>query len=225
MTESTSHRLSLLALAASAILLGGTAAQAEDVVVVHAIPGTALGLPDDALGVDIAVDGACVFTGVEFSQSAVADLPVGSYDVAVSLTDGACGGPLAVVGSFAVSLGETAVVVANLTEAGSPQLSKIAVDASEGDTRVTFLHGAGAPPVKIAGKFDGTRIRVGRLSNGAASFPAEGEAGNLRVKIKPADGGQAVFRAKGVPVAGNLLIVAAGTLATDTFQPVIVALP
>ena len=65
---------------------------------------------------------------------------------------------------------------------------------------------------------------MNRLANGEASFGAVGEASDLSVSIKPADGGGTVFKANGVAVAGNILVIAAGTLATETFQPVIVAL-
>ena len=114
-------------------------AQAEDVYVVHAIPGTAIGQPSDTLAVDIDVSGGCAFTGVEFGNSDSAALAVGHYDATISLSDGACGGAVAVVGSFTVALGETAVVIAHLNEAGAPTLTKISVDASPADTRVTFF--------------------------------------------------------------------------------------
>jgi hypothetical protein len=212
----------LLPVGAAALFSFAGAAQAEDVYVVHAIPGTAIGLPDDALEVDIAVGGGCPFPGVEFMGSGSADLAVGSYEVAVSLTDGSCGGAVAVVGSFDIALGETAVVVAHLNQAGSPTLTKLSIDGSMADTRVTILHGAGAPPVKLSGKLGKSKIKVNRLANGEETFAVDGAAGELDLSIKPADGGPTVFKAKDLPVAGNLLIIAAGTLATDTFQPVIV---
>ena len=62
------------------------------VTVVHGIPGGDIDL-DPALPVDVSANGACVITGLEFGQiSERLGVPADEYDLAVSLSDGACGG-------------------------------------------------------------------------------------------------------------------------------------
>jgi hypothetical protein len=217
-----------LLLTAAGLALAPAAFAQDNVLIVHAIPGTDLGLSSDDLAVDIRVGGACALAGVEFGQSATDAVGVGTYDVEISLANGSCSGTLAAVGSFTVNLFQTVVVVAHLDQSGAPVISSFGVDASElddDDARVTFFHGAAAPTVELRGSLGRSgRFQVKRLDNGLAAFPIENREGDLRVDIRAADSrGRPIFRASGVPVEGNAVVIAAGTAAT--LQPVIAEVP
>ena len=103
-------RVAALATLTAALLLPATGAGAtgthghddvEDatstVGVVHGIPGADLGL-DPALPVDVLVNGSiCAYTDLQFGQVAPrVELPQGTYDLEVKLSDGACGGDTAI---------------------------------------------------------------------------------------------------------------------------------
>ena len=94
-------RTALLAsvLAVVAPALGATQALAQDteIQVIHGIPGQDLGL-DPELPVDVHVSTlGCVLTDFRFGQvSPTLTIPAGTYDVEVRLSDGACGGTVAI---------------------------------------------------------------------------------------------------------------------------------
>ena len=92
---------------------------ATAVRVVHAIPGTALSAPE-ALPVDIAVDGVCALTGVEFGAVAEVEL-TGPVDIDISLADLAtpCSNASVIdVDGLALPAGEQVSLVAHLDGAG-----------------------------------------------------------------------------------------------------------
>ena len=148
-------RVKSSALIIIALIAISVPAMAENVTVVHGIPGSDLGLPNE-LAVDISVDGACAAPGVEFTDVA-GPLPVapGLYDVEVRLASAGtspCTGLLVIAETLSVRFGEDVSVVAHLTLDGTITLSKFvndvrAVDAGNG--RLIIRHLADAPEVGI----------------------------------------------------------------------------
>ena len=97
---------------------------------------------------------APLFTGWSFGQFAQveADLPAGRYDVEVRLSDGSCGGAVAVAGSVFLGLGENATALAHLSEQGTPTITKFVNDfrpLMEGKTRIYARHAAAAGDVNV----------------------------------------------------------------------------
>ncbi len=124
-----------------------------NVYVIHGINGTDLGL-DESLAVDVFVGGVgCALTGFEYGDITDAiPLPAGSYDIEVRLSDGSCGGPLAVSGSVDLAVLENASIIASLNEQGSPTLTKYTNDLRATDNRrgrLVVRHNAAAPPVIV----------------------------------------------------------------------------
>ena len=146
-----------LALAGLLASAGGAAAQSTlegEVTVVHGINGMDLGL-DEALPVDIAVNGGCALEDVPFRtiSDAIA-LPAGSYAIDVSLSDGVEGNCdaslLAFSGTADLAVAESATLVAHLDQNGAARLSQFSNQVgpiAPGDTRVAVIHAAAAPAV------------------------------------------------------------------------------
>ena len=171
-------------------------AQAQDasVQVIHGINGTDLGF-DEALPVDIAVDGACALPGVSFRDIArdVA-LPAGSYEIAVSLADAGtpCGGLLVVNSRVELAVFENATIIAHLNQGVSPTLTKVSNNVSPlgaHDTRLAVVHAAVAPPVDVRARPKRGSFRdslfIDGLANGEQSFPSDAPAGSYQVRISP----------------------------------------
>ena len=191
--------LSTLAVAAAGFLAlqaWAQPAQAQDasVQVIHGINGSDLGL-DEALTVDISVNGGCALPGVSFRDIARnVPLPAGSYEIAVSLADegNPCGGLLAVSGRVELAVFENASIIAHLNQGGSPTLTKVTNNVSTlgaHETRLAVVHAAVAPPVDVQarpkrGSFRNS-IRIDGLANGEQSFPGDAAAGDYQVRISP----------------------------------------
>jgi hypothetical protein len=153
------RKAGLAAAVGAALLLpaaraGAAGTDTSTVTVVHGIPGEDLGL-DPALPVDVLVNGSlCALTGLEFGDiSPRLDLPAGTYDLEVKVSDGACGGATA-VGADDVDVhgGINASVVAHLDAAGEPTLSVFVNDLSPAalyQARVAVHHTAAAPAVDV----------------------------------------------------------------------------
>ena len=130
-------------------------AQPAKVYAIHGIPGGDLGL-DPALPVDVAVNGACALTNFRFGEiRGPLSLPAGSYtfEIKLNLGGAACSG-LTAIGPAVVpfAAGETATLIAHLTEAGSPTASKFVNDVSKtgaGRARLVAHHTAAAPAVDV----------------------------------------------------------------------------
>jgi hypothetical protein len=134
--------------------------------VVHGIPGDDFGL-DPALPVDVFLSGlGCAIPGFEFGDRVgPLEIPAGTYDIRISLTDG----PAACEGTDVISLpgvdlpaGVNATVIAHRTADGSPgagDLLDLGVTASifsndftriaRGYSRVIAQHTALAPTVDV----------------------------------------------------------------------------
>lgn len=209
----------LLALAAPAL--------AADVYVVHGIPGADLGL-DPALAVDVDADGAPALSGFEFGDVAgPIDLPTGEHTFEVRLA-----GVATVVATARLQFGlnETAVIVANRDANGTIQLSKFTVDTSgqgEGQARLAVAHAARLAPVDVTAKgTDGTKgsAKIKALPNGSSSLPANVAAGTWKFTIKAAGVKGNVAVLDDVAIAGNVLLVAVGSLEAETFTVIPVAI-
>jgi uncharacterized protein with FMN-binding domain len=218
-------RISLLSL--TLLLAGG--AQAADVYVVHGINGTDLGLAE-ALTVDIEVDGSCDLAEVEFEDVAGAvPIETGPVELAVYLSDGECGGTLAITGMIDLAVGETAVVVAHLDANGTPRLSKFTVDTgtiADGRFRASVAHAAAAPGVTVKLQNQDKKKQKATteaIRNGQQSFPVDLKEGTYKAKVAAESGG-AIATLKDLPLAGNLLFVAVGSLSGETLTVIPVAI-
>ncbi len=123
-----------LALAAG---MAAAPASAASLYVGHGIPGP------DGLPVDICLvtpDATVpLYTGVTFGAFTPdpLELDAGRYDVEVRLSDGACGGTVAVAASVFLGLGENATAFAHLSEQGTP----LAAPAPHDGRRITITAG------------------------------------------------------------------------------------
>lgn len=197
-------------------------ANASDLFVVHGINGDDLGL-DEALPVDISVDGGCALTDVSF-RAIAGPIPFdpGQYDIEVRLSDGACGGLLAIKKTIDVQFGENSAVVAHLTEQGTPTLSKFVNDVrltnDDHDARAIVRHAAAAPPVDVKLRRDDDKAELLDIRN-TEQRAAEIPAGDWHVTIKP------FGEEKTDPIPVTLeamaatIVYAVGSLKNGTLEP------
>ncbi|BCS33736.1 hypothetical protein TBR22_A29630 [Luteitalea sp. TBR-22] len=150
--------------------------QPARVVVVHGIPGGAVGAAAD-LPVDVSVNGACALPGFRYRQIVgPLALPAGTISVAVHPANPSrpCGLP-AIIGPANITLNpnEDAAIIAHLTAAGAPTASKYTVDLTptvNNKSRVHVFHTAAAPAVDVYlgadyGSFSQTAFLVRQLTN------------------------------------------------------------
>ena len=218
-----------LGLLAAAALSGAPAAQAQDtalVTVIHGIFGGDLGA-EPPLPVDVHVEGlGCVLRDFRFGDvSPRLDVPEGSYDIEVRLSDGDCGGPVAVSApDVPFAAGENATVIAHLDANGAPTASKFTNDVSqspEGQGRASLAHTAAAPAVDIAvyGVFPwrGRQLLLEGVVNGQDAA-ADLERGYYAVTIAPAGERPIFWELFYVEKAENLQLYAVGTAGKHSFQ-------
>lgn len=209
-----------------------------NVTVVHGIPGGDLGLPPE-LPVDVCVidpgtdSESAALTEVPFGASAGLSLPAGFYSLNIRIADtgNPCAGAVAIPVSFTVSVAENSVILAHLTEQGTPTFSKYvndlrALGADRG--RVVVRHAAAAPPVNVFLK--GRSVAILRnLRNPDQSVSTLVRAGAYKATVFPATGGRAVLGPAPITVnAGKALFIhAVGSLSTGSFTviPVEIAVP
>jgi hypothetical protein len=154
------NRFTSAALAALALVIGihgrvEAQSQPARVVVVHGIPGGAVGAAAD-LPVDVSVNGACALPGFRYKQVVgPLALPAGTISVAIHPANPSrpCGLP-AIIGPADITLNanEDAAIIAHLSAAGTPTASKYTVDVSktlENKARVHVFHTAAAPAVDV----------------------------------------------------------------------------
>jgi Domain of unknown function (DUF4397) len=219
-----------LALALSIGLSG--AASAAQVYVVHGIPGQDVGAAAE-LPVDICLAGGTLvggLTGVPFGAIAgPLELPAGRYDLEVRLADGACGGALAVANTVYLALGESASIVAHLSEEGVPALTRFTNDArslAEGSTRLVVRHGAAVPPVNVTVKNSRSLSFVKELQNGEQSSAINSRAGSYRVAVYPKGSLRPVLSTSATLEAGtSYFAYAVGSAQNGTLGLVIQAIP
>jgi len=215
--------------------------ETSTVTVIHGIPGEDIGL-NNALPVDVEVNGACALTGFVYQQvSPRLALPAGSYDIKVRLSDGLCGGAVAIdAPGVAVPGGVNATVVAHLDAAGAPTASVFVNDLSAvaaGNARVAVHHLATAPTVDIDVflSSDGAWGRIGwpswpALQIDAVSNPdravAEVPATDFVVDLSPAGSYAPVYSMPVNLESGNFYAVyAVGNLAKGGFALLVDAQP
>ena len=152
-------KLQALSVAVGLSLVGAAPAAAQTqparVVVVHGVPGGAVGAAAD-LPVDVSVNGACALPGFRYKQIVgPLALPAGTIQVAVHPANPSapCGLP-AIIGPAAITLdpNEDAAIIAHLSASGAPTASKYTVDLTptvDGKARVHAFHTAAAPAVDV----------------------------------------------------------------------------
>jgi hypothetical protein len=228
-------------LTAAVVLPAATAGAAEPedatstVTVVHGIPGSDLGL-DPALPVDVLVNGTiCALTDLRFEDiSPRLELPAGTYDVEVKLSDGSCGGATAIEAEdIELPAGVNATVVANLDADGAPTLSVFLNDLSPTapyQARVAVHHTAAAPAVDVSltytydGRWTFPFIALDGVTNGQQGV-ADTWVGPYDAQIAPA-GGDPIFSAP-VTLDGGVYyaVYAVGSVSTGTFTLIVDAQP
>lgn len=143
-------------------------ASAANVNVVHGIDGRDLGL-EQALPVDIAVNGACALQGIKFKESTIVELAPADYTITIHLADGSCSKPAVITKQ--VTIPENVRVfsaVASLSSRGSPQLAIFNVSELFLPSTVSVRHlaQAGGVTVKFSSpellSSQSTRIRNGK---------------------------------------------------------------
>jgi hypothetical protein len=220
------------ALTLAALLVGSSAgvaaAQTATVAVVHGIPG------DGGFPVDISVNGACVFTNVQYTGviGPVA-LPAGGYEIAVYPSTGTCSGtPALGPATIPLAANTTTAIVAHLTAAGAPTVAVAEVDVRRGGpgfARVNVFHLAQAPAVDVElARAWGRSPLVAEIPNVANGQDASTtlRAGAYEVAIVPAGGTTpvAVFPAQVLPNRAYG-VFAVGSLAGGSFTLVPVLFP
>lgn len=204
--------------------LASASASKGTVYVVHGINGTDLGA-DEMLPVDVSLNGACALTDFQFRD--ITDgimLDEGSYDIQVSLSDGACGGPVAIdaPGVF-LPAGANVSIVAHLAEGGAPTASVFANDVMRYPGQATLIprHAADFGLVDIV--FEGAVV-FEDVPNGAQGV-AQVRPGKSTVAIAIADTDTKAFEAALVLRPFTMYAAyAVGTPANGTFEVLLQAL-
>lgn len=203
------------------------------VTVIHGIPGTDVNPAlDISLPVDIEVVGVgCALTGFTFREiSPRLALPAGSYDLNVRLSDGACGGAVAVAATgVPFAAGERATVIAHLDAAGAPTASKFTNDLSAplgfDQGRLQVHHTAAAPAVDVRISAPHVFEELSGVTNGqsgALDFAEEG----YDVAIAAAGSPTALFtQLVEIPAGQSVLVYAVGSLSSGTFTVIVDAQP
>ncbi len=213
------------------------ASDAASVYVIHGIPGRDLGLRP-RLPVDIAVNGACALRNFRFRDVAgPLSLPAGTYNIKISLANrhNPCGNPAVIEANVPFAAGESATVIAHLSESSAPTASKFVNDLSPatetGNGRVVARHTAAVPEVDLLVRQNRSLPIIATLpglSNGE-QVSAELPIGRkFLVQFAPAGTTQAVASARIEACAGEVAIYhAVGSLKNQTFTviPLYIPLP
>ncbi|MDZ7631129.1 MAG: DUF4397 domain-containing protein [Gemmatimonadaceae bacterium] len=187
--------------------------------VVHGINGRDLNL-DEALPVDVQVNGDCAVRGLRFRNIRGAiQLPGGRYSFVVRLAAATPCTGTAVITANDVLLqpGSNTSVVAHLNAAGAPTASVFENDleGGPGDATVAARHTANFSAVDVAVR--GTNVFTG-VTNGQGGLAAT-QAGLARVQIFPAGTRTAAFNGRTVLLPNFLnVFYAVGTPANGTFE-------
>jgi hypothetical protein len=237
-TRPLTRALGVLAavLAPAAVLAQAPAAGAAEtstVTVVHGIPGQDLGL-DPELPVDVLVNGElCALTDFRFGDvSDRLELPEGTYDLEVKLSDGDCGGATAISADDVVLPGGVdASVVANLDAGGEPTLSVFVNDLSPTEryqARVAVHHLAAAPAVDVdltrtfeGGRWSNPFVRLDGVVNGDVGV-ADTWVGPYEATVTPTGGDEPVLTADLVLIGGRAYqVYAVGSVANGTLTLIV----
>lgn len=153
------------------------AARPAQVYIIHGIPGRDLGLKRNRLPVDIAVNDVCTLTNFKFRQVVgPVELPEGTYNIKISLANKKhpCSNAPVIEADVPFAAGESATVIAHLSEAGAPTASKFVNDltpaASAENGVVVARHTAAVPTVDLLVSLEGSDevlATIAGVSNGA----------------------------------------------------------
>lgn len=170
-----SPRYLLVLAAAFLFTIPAWAQHPAGLVAVHGIDGRDLGLAQE-LPVDVSVDGACALIGFEYgSTTDPIPLDRGTYEIEISLSDGACGGPVVISANVRLRANRIKALIANLDEAGAPTGTLVTINnrlLRDGFGRAYLVHAANAPQVDI------TLSQPRRNGNGAVVTLENGQAGS-----------------------------------------------
>lgn len=204
-------------------------AAATDISVIHGIPGSDLGLPQE-LPVDISLNGACALTQVPFGTvSAPIDVAPGLYDLEIRLATGDCTGDLAITASIALQLAESSTVIAYLTDSLTLTAAKFVNDLrpATGLARVTVRHTADAPAVDVFVKApNAAPVRLFSELSNTTQAKADVAPGAYKVGLtlpgaNPMSPDDLVFAVGGpgleAPADVNTVVYAVGSLFTGSF--------
>ena len=196
--------------------------EAATVTVIHGIPGGDLGLAKE-LPVDVEVAGVgCALTDFRFGDvSARLSLPAGAYDLRVRLSDGACGGAVAVEAlGVPFTADENATVVAHLDPGGAPTASKFVNDLTQSadhQGRLQLHHTAAAGAVDIRLRRGFFFRKLGGVTNGQQGA-LDVNAGRYRVRVSAAGRRRPLlFDRVRVPAGKTVSAYAVGTPGTRSF--------
>ena len=194
------------------------------VYVGHGIFGGDLDLDDD-LPVDIeVVDVGCILPDFRFGDFAgPLTLPAGTYEINIRLSDGACGGDVAIPASVPINMMENVTILAHLDANGAPTASKFGNNVSAsatGNGRISAHHAAAAPAVDVWARMAGSGSPAPVFTNvingqqGAADIPA----GKWSAALRPAGDTPRVLGPARVGVQDRALVnvYAVGSLSTGS---------
>lgn len=189
--------------------------------VVHGINGKDLGT-DEALPVDVELNGKCALTGFEFRDIAgPLKLDPGTYDVNVRLAaEPPCSGAVAIAApGLKLAPGANVSIVAHLAEGSTatPVASVFPNDTGKtrGKARVVARHGANFGPVDV---LVDDAVAFPSLANGQQAM-ADLKAGTYEIAIAPAGTSTEVFGAELKLKPGRAYnAYAVGTPANGTFE-------
>lgn len=224
--------IALSCLAASPALSSGEDAT---VYVLHAIPGQDINALLDLQGedalppwlpVDVAVNDGCTLEAFTYGQLiGPLSLPAATYNIKISVadTETPCSNDAVIEADVPFEQGETALVVAHLTEDGAPTATKLNLDQSaayRSKSRITLAHLAAAPTVDIELRRKIFR-RIARTLDGVSngdSADLELWAGYWQASGFPEGSNDVVLGPETLKVgySKSCLVVAAGSLAEET---------
>lgn len=205
------------------------------VYVIHGIPGRDLGLRP-RLPVDIAVNGACALQNFKFRDIAgPLSLPAGTYNLKISLANrhNPCANPPVINADVPFGAGESATVIAHLSENGTPTASKFINDLSPttgaGNGRVIARHTAAVPTVDLLVRQNRKSPIIATLRNlsNGQQVSAELPIGRkFLVQFAPAGATEAVASTRIEACAGEVAIYhAVGSLKNRTFTVIPLYIP
>jgi|GEM_PF-2448991 len=183
-----------LLLLCSALVSTTVGAHAAMITVVHGINGSDLGLASN-LPVDIAVNGSCAIKGLTFTQTTKVELGAGNYDITVHPASGSCSGAPVISQTVAVPASARRIgLVANLSDAGTPQLAAF-VNDNQFSRSITVNNAAALAPIFVgAGPSRWIAYHGNPIANGSGVMVlADPSTSRITVKFYRSDARRVLF--------------------------------